>query len=489
MHVEPDLSLRRWALRAAAACLALWLALALIVPTSAQTRVDTRALLDQWLEGTGIAASDVGLYALPLNDDTPLLAHDSGQAFNPASTMKLVTTAAALSLLGPDYRWRTAAFLRGPLRDGVLQGDLVLRGGGDPRLLIEDLTAFIERMRATGLQDIRGNLVIDDARYDVGRDSVERFDLDLSQPYNVRPHALLMNFKATRVALRPGPGGAEVLLDPPLAGIPIDDGLRILRGRCTAGASDFAVRDDDTDLRGPRIRVTGRYAPACGERAGFVSVLSHRQFIGALFRAAWSAAGGRWDGQTRVEPGAGQGDPWLEWVSPRNLAEVVHDINKFSNNVMARQVFLELSAVQGAGAATEARSRAVLDRWLRSEGLDLPGLFVENGSGLSRIERISAAALARLLRHVAAGPHGELLRASLPVVGIDGTMKRRLVDEPVAGNAWIKTGSLADVRAIAGYVDAVSGRRHAVVFVVNGPRVGGAALAQDRFLRWIQAHG
>jgi D-alanyl-D-alanine carboxypeptidase/D-alanyl-D-alanine-endopeptidase (penicillin-binding protein 4) len=131
----------------------------------------------------------------------------------------------------------------------------------------------------------------------------------------------------------------------------------------------------------------------------------------------------------------------------------------------------------------------VLARWLADQGLDLPGLHVENGSGLSRSERVGAAGLARVLQRAAAGPHADLLRDSLPVVGVDGTMKRRLADEPVAGRAWIKTGSLADVRSIAGYVDAASGRRHAVVFIVNGPRATAAPAAQDRFLRWVHANG
>lgn len=458
-------------------------------PREGGAPADVGRLLDEWLRGTGIAASDVALYVVPAAGGLPLLAHDAGQAFNPASTMKVLTSVAALSMLGPDYRWRTGAFLRGSLRDGVLHGDLVLRGGGDPKLVVEDLAAFVERMRSAGLREIRGDLVIDDARYDAGRDSVERFDLDLSQPYNVRPFALLTNFKATRVVVRPGPGGAEIVLDPPLAGVPVHNDLRISRGPCRHGAAGLVVRDDDTDPRGPRIRVSGPYSVACGEQGSFVSVLTHRQFAEALFRAVWTAAGGAWNGRARIETGAARGDPWLEWESPRTLADVVRDINKFSNNVMSRQVFLELAVGRAPAPATVERARAVLDAWLRAQGLELQGLFVENGSGLSRAERIGAAALARVLQHAAASPHADLLRDALPVVGVDGTMRRRLVDDPIAGRAWIKTGSLADVRSIAGYVDAASGRRMVVVFFVNGPRVSGAAAAQDRFLRWVHANG
>lgn len=455
--------------------------------TALQQRTDS--LLAGWLQGTGIAASDVGLFVVPVEGGDPLASHDAGRPFNPASTMKLVTTYAALSILGPEFRWSTGVHLRGSLDADVLRGDLVLRGGGDPKLVIEDLAELVARMRAAGLREIAGDLVIDDSLFDVGSESVERFDLDLSQPYNVRPHAMLMNFKATRVVVRPGAGGADISLDPPLAGVPVDNEVRIVKGPCRFGAGGLAVRTVDTEVRGPRIRVSGRWTPSCGEQGTFVSVLSHPQFIGALFGAAWEAAGGAWNGQVRVEPGAARGRPWLEWVSPRTLADVVRDINKFSNNVMARQVFLMLSPDPADHPATLESARAAVGRWLARERIDLPGLSIDNGSGLSRSERVGAASLAGLLRHAAASPHSDLMRESLPLVGIDGTMRHRLVQEPLAGRAWIKTGSLSDVRAIAGYVDASSGRRYVVVMLVNGPRAAASSLAQDRLLRWVHDNG
>ena len=244
----------------------------------------------------------------------------------------------------------------------------------------------------------------------------------------------------------------------------------------------------------PKIVVVGSYAPSCGERAMFSSVLTHREFVDALFRAAWQSAGGEWYGRARIERGAARGEPWLVWESPRTLADVVRDVNKFSNNVMSRHLLLQL-AVAGERAtgdkapATPERAREALARWLAAERLDLPSLALENGSGLSRTDRISAAALARVLARAAASPHGELLRTSLPVVGVDGTMKHRMVGEPIAGRAWIKTGSLSEVRTIAGYVDAASGRRYAVVMLFNGLRTEVAPSLQEQFLRWVNANG
>jgi D-alanyl-D-alanine carboxypeptidase/D-alanyl-D-alanine-endopeptidase (penicillin-binding protein 4) len=222
-----------------------------------------------------------------------------------------------------------------------------------------------------------------------------------------------------------------------------------------------------------------------------MALLNHRQFTHAFFGAAWRAAGGSWSGRTVVERNVEAKLPvLLHWQSPRTLSDVVRDINKFSNNVMARQVMLQTSAdAQRRRPATLERARSVVNGWLEKRGLRSPELIIDNGSGLSRRERIAPAAMARLLIDAAASPWAPVYIESLPVVGVDGTMKARLKTDPVAGNAWIKTGSLNDVRSIAGYVSAASGRRYAVVMLVNGPRAEGSGPAQDALLRWVHSNG
>ncbi len=480
-----------------------------------------RPPLAAWIKAAGLAPDQVGVAIAPLPGGPPVFEWNSARAYNPASTMKLVTSYAALSLLGPEYRWRTSAYLQGRLQDEVLQGDLILKGGGDPKLVVEDLTEFVARMRRAGLRELRGDLVIDDSLFDVGDESVERFDGDPSQPYNVRPHALLMNFKAARVVVQPGPEGAQVSFDPPLAGVAIDNDVRLVKGACRHGAQGLLVRDVGPAGEGglPRVRVSGPYSSGCGQQGVFTAMLSHRDYIHAFFKAVWEAAGGVFTGQTRIQRGVARGRPWLQWVSPRPLAEVVRDINKFSNNVMTRNLLLQLGAearvppaARGAGAsvvlvgsntpgatpgpalepatpASPETGRQAVTRWLRSLGLSFPELVIENGSGLSRQERISPANLALLLQHAAASPVADLLRDSLPVVGVDGTMRTRLTSEPVAGQAWMKTGSLNDVRSLAGYLEAASGRRYALVLLINGPRAESTASLQDQLLRWLHANG
>lgn len=418
------------------------------------------------------------------------IAHGADVPFNPASTMKVLTTHAALALLGPQYRWRTTWLAAGPIVDGALQGDLMLRGGGDPKLVIEDLVEQIRQLRALGLHTIRGDLVIDDSLWDAPRDS-EPFDGDASQPYNVRPNAAMMNFKATRITLEPVDSASQgaVLLEPPLAGVQIENDAVLTLGACEEPLAKLSVRDSGSDDFVPGIRLGGRWAAACGARSTFAAVLSHRQFVEALFRAAWTAAGGQWQGSARWGVAPGRYMVLLEWLSPRTLADVVRDVNKLSNNVMARSLLLQIGAERASVPASAASSAAALHAWLLREGIQMPEMVIENGSGLSRVERMSAASIVALLRHAATSQHADILRESLPVVGVDGTMARRLQGEPVAGNAWIKSGSLASVRSAAGYVRAQSGRHYALAIMVNGPGSEAAGPAIDELLRWVYANG
>ena len=431
-----------------------------------------------------------GLSADRVSDEPMLrVMHQAERPFNPASTMKLVTTHAALSMLGPGYRWTTRFLTTGPIRDGVLQGDLILQGGGDPHLVIEDLHALMADLRAQGLTTIRGDLVVDDARFAVGPADGEAFDGDASQAYNVRPWAALTNFKASKLVI--DPKKRQLALEPPLADVQLRYDVKVLKGRCRTGGTRLGVQDGATAAGRPVVSVNGTQVRACGSQQFYAAMLDHQQFLHGIFKAAWKDMGGQFTGRTRIQPGAAvRGRPLYAWQSTLDLGEVVHHINKFSNNVMTRMLLLEMAAASGQGALPPDRAGQWLHQWYRGQGLALPSLVMENGSGLSRQARISAGDMVTLLARAASSPTAPWFEESLPVVGIDGTMKTRLRMDPVAGQAQIKTGTLQDVRAIAGYVTAASGRRYALSLMINGKYPAERALhAQDELLRWVYRHG
>ncbi len=448
---------------------------------------DQSEAAERLIEAAGVRHDQYGLMVRPLGNGTLGASHRSDRPLNPASTMKLITTHASMALLGPDYRWVTSVYTTGPVEGESLNGNLIIKGGGDPKLVVEDVTALIRQLRLAGLREIHGDLIIDDSLFAAGPERLASFDGDDSQPYNVRPYAALMNFKATRFLIDPKRG--KVTMDPPLADVRIDNQVKVLQGKCRPNSTGFSIDDAVGTETRPTIRISGTQVRACGEQFFYASALTHRQFIHGFFKAAWKQAGGLLTGTTRVGPGAATGNPYYNWYSPRTLSDVVRDINKFSNNVMARMLLLQMAAHNQQTPATLDDARRIVQQWYANQGLPMTSLVLENGSGLSRIERVSAGDLTAVLAHAAASIHAAAFEDSLPQVGIDGTMRTRLRRSPVAGNAYIKTGTLRDVRAIAGYVTAISGERYAVALLINGPLAEGARKAQDDLLRWIYQNG
>jgi D-alanyl-D-alanine carboxypeptidase/D-alanyl-D-alanine-endopeptidase (penicillin-binding protein 4) len=459
---------------------------ALLLAVATCARAETMpAPVAQALARAGIPPSAAALWVQDVDGARPALAVNAAQPMNPASLMKLVTTFAALEILGPSYTWRTEALLAGPLADGVLDGDLVLKGYGDPKLTVERFWLLLQGLRARGLRDIRGDLVLDRTWFEPGAIDPARFDGEPLRAYNVPPDALLVNFKAIRVLFSPeAPGRAvRVITEPALANVDVSATVRTVEGAC--GDWRSGIRLEVREINGRTlVELVGALAAACGDRYWNIALLDHRDYVHGLFRALWEASGGTLRGGVRdgaAPPGA---KPFAVAESP-TVAEIVRDVNKYSNNVMARQVFLTLSAETLKLPGRADRSARVVQSHLASRGVELPELVMENGSGLSRQERISAAGLGRVLLAAWRSPVMPELAASMPLVASDGTMRRRLRDQAAAGQGHIKTGSLAGVASIAGYVLDRSGRRAAVVFIVNHPNAGASQAAQDALLRWI----
>jgi D-alanyl-D-alanine carboxypeptidase/D-alanyl-D-alanine-endopeptidase (penicillin-binding protein 4) len=437
------------------------------------------------LARASIPQSAVGLFVQEVDSTKPALTFNASQPLNPASTIKLVTTLAALELLGPAYTWKTEAYLGAPLAGDVLEGDLVLKGYGDPRLTIENFWLFLRSLRARGLREIRGDLVLDRTYFEANGHDPARFDGEALRPYNVGADALLVNYKAVRFQFVPDAVQKTVTIipEPRLAELDIANGVRAGDGAC--GDWRAGLRHDiQPNGTGVRVSFAGAMPASCGERYWNLALFTHPQYAYGVFRQLWEEMGGTLRGRVRDGTAPAGAKPFAAHESP-SAAEIVRDMNKFSNNVMARQIFLTLSAETMQLPGRYDRSTRAVQSWLQSRGLEFPELVIENGSGLSRSERISAGNLGRLLL---AGYRSSVMPefiASMPLVAYDGTLRRRMKFESIAGQAHIKTGSLNDVRAIAGFVLDRQGRRVAVVFIINHPNAGAGQAAQDAVLKWV----
>ena len=435
------------------------------------------------LSAANIPTSAVALLVQGAASSRPSLSINADLPLNPGSVMKLLTTYAALDLLGPAYTWKTEAWISGVLSNGVLEGDLILKGGGDPKLGFEQFWLLLRDLRARGLREIRGDLVLDRSLFNIAESAP--FDDRPLRPYNVTPDALLLNFKTLRLQFLPTPGqdGIAVLAEPRPAGLYITNRIRPSQEGCGDWQAGLA-----TELSDDRLTLSGSYPTACGEKTLSLGVLSHPKFVLGVFRQLWQELGGTFPGRLRdgTVPAAAR---LLCSIASPSLAEVVRDINKFSNNVMARQLFLTLGAEAIHGAATPADGDRAVRAWLSRKQLDFPELVLENGSGLSRRERLSASSLVRLLTLAWASPLMPEFVASLPLAAVDGTMKKRLRENGVAGQAHIKTGSLEGVKTIAGYVQDREGKWQIVVFLINHANAAASQAAQDALLQWVYQRG
>lgn len=432
------------------------------------------------LREADIPQSAIGIVVQEVGRRSKVLDVNAATPMNPASVMKLVTTWAALETLGPAHAWQTTVFAQGAINNGVLNGDLIIKGSGDPKLTFEQFWLLLRKVRAHGVREIKGDLVLDRSAFaPIEQDGT--FDDQPMRPYNVAPDALLLNFKAVRITLIPQTGKTpDLVYEPLLTGIRKVNLIQGSSGPCGDWKEGLRVNQFFKEGR-YLLSFSGAYPSACGEQDWHLAVLPHREYISAVFHDLWRELGGTFDGAVRdgaVPEDARQ----IAIIESPALSEIVRDINKFSNNVMARALFISLD--RDAPATLQGAMRTV-KQWFESNKIDAPELVLDNGSGLSRSERIAPDTLTRLLQNAAASPLMPEFVASLPLTAVDGTMRKRLKDHDVAGHAHIKTGTLDGVKTMAGYVHDAQGREMIVVFFVNHPNAYRAQDAQDALLSWV----
>lgn len=434
-----------------------------------------------------VPTSALSLLVMDAGEPAQVFATHRAQApVNPASVMKLVTTYAALDLLGPGHTWNTAVHTDGPVSGGVLQGNLYLQGGGDPKLVTERLWLLMRRIQGLGIRRISGDIVLDRRAFQLPPTDPGAFDGEPLRPYNATPDALLLNFKSVVMTFTPDPaqGVALVAVEPPLGGVTLPSRVPLAANGATCGDWRGGLKADFSDPQ--NIRLAGAYPGSCGERSWPVAYAAPERFAERAVLGMWQAVGGQLDGQVREGAVPADRPARLLWPSVP-LAEVVRDVNKFSNNVMAQQLLLSLALNQGNGPATYELARQRVAHWWRERvGADVPVPDVDNGAGLSRTARTTAQALGRLLRAAYTSGHMPELMASLPLSGHDGTLRR---SRNAVGLAHLKTGSLNDVSALAGYVHAAQGRRLVFVAIVNHPNAHAARPALQALVAWATGTG
>ena len=431
----------------------------------------------------------MSLYIKEIDAQQPLLVLHGDTPRNPASSIKIITTYAGLELLGPTYTWQTSFYLDGTLTDGTLNGNLIMQGGGDPFLVREAFWHILFTLQAQGLKHIKGDFIIDDGEFEDETGSPGDFDKKPYRAYNVFPDAALVNFQAHQFNFVPQKDGLHIYADPPAATMKINNKVKLTKGRCRGKhrhlKHSITRQGEDTI-----VTFSGDYPRSCGHQNLLRTMIPNDQYVYGVFKSLWEGMGGTITGTVRKIRINGEKPFYV--ATSRPLSEIITYINKYSNNVMARQLLLtigkeKLESNHKQGKGSKVLGRQAIQEWLLSIGIPAPGFVLDNGSGLSRKARVTATTMGKLLEHAYNSPYQPEFMASLPMVGVDGTVRKRLKGSVPAGEIRIKTGLINGVRSMAGYVHSASGKHYVVVTLQNHPGIqnGIGTQVQDEILKWL----
>jgi D-alanyl-D-alanine carboxypeptidase/D-alanyl-D-alanine-endopeptidase (penicillin-binding protein 4) len=347
--------------------------------------------------------------------------------------------------------------------------------------------SFVQNLRDAGLARVAGDIVIDNSLFAPTDSSRAAFDAQPFRSYNVIPDALLVNFQTSRFTITPDPQGAQprIAVTPLPANLVIDNQIRTIAGACSGQHRrvDFAV---PSDARPNELAIRGTLAAKCSPLTIHRAIMTAPDYAYGTFRTLWSQSGGVVDGRLRLQQLPATATLIYEHDS-LPLSEIVRLVNKYSNNVMARHVLLTLGVERFGRPAALEHGRNAVRAWLTEHGIEMRGLVIDNGSGLSRAERITARGLGEMLDVAWHSPFMPEFAASLPLSATDGTLRNRFNAPGMDGRIRLKTGRIDDVSALAGFVNAASGRTYVLVIIVNHPGAHGGAgeEVQAELIRWV----
>ncbi len=442
------------------------------------------------LSTNGIPHNSLGVLIQPVETSKPILAHNINQAFNPASVMKIITAYAALEILGPDYRWKTEFYTRGHLDNGILSGDLYVKGYGDPYLVEETLLPALRSLKIKGLKHITGHLVIDNSHFNLGNQHPGEFDNKPYRVYNAQPSALMTNFQATRFTIMPDASAGEVAISmwPESPDIKIDNAMQLVNGKCHGAYREPQMWFDGNGQE-TVARFKGRYSRNCAQRDFSRLVGKPSSLFYGAFYPAWKSLDGTLAGDVR-EDTVPKDARLFHTHRSKPLGDIIRLMNKHSNNVVSRQLMLTIAAEKQAAPGTPEKGRQAINEWMQNLGVDTGNFYIDNGSGLSRSSRISAHTLKQIMQHQWQSPWMPEIISSLSILGKDGTGRKRLKNSPLNGHMHLKTGLLDHVRTAAGFYHADNGRRYIFITLQNHKNIHKltGTRIQDALIKWLDSH-
>jgi D-alanyl-D-alanine carboxypeptidase/D-alanyl-D-alanine-endopeptidase (penicillin-binding protein 4) len=422
--------------------------------------------------------SKIGIQVVDLDDGKTVFSINEAESMSPASTMKLVTTRAALDLLGPNHRWITEIYYDGEIRHGKLFGNLYLLTAGDPTMSIEKLWRLLSHIKASGITTIDGDVIIDRSVYRIPSHDPAAFDQRPTKTYNVGPDAFLVGENKIQITVDTNSGSspAPLFMFPNLGELKLKSEVELREGKCSRSKIEAS-------LLGDTISVKGALPRDCGLQFYEVNLLSPKDFSELVLRELWKSGGSTLSG--KISEGLiPRESKFLTSFASEPLALAIRKINKESSNSLARLLYLALASTK-IYENSEQDSESTIRAWANKKNMHTDGLVFDNGSGLSRSERLSPLFLSEVLADAWRNPFSAEFISSLSIPGIDGTLRNRLTQSAITERAHLKTGLLNEVRSIAGYLNHPSGHTFSVVVMINGPHQNNRMETIDAIIDWI----
>ncbi len=401
----------------------------------------------------------------------------------PASIEKIVVSALALDILGPARVWKTQALSEAEIENGALKGDLYLMGKGDPTFTAERFWLLLDNLRARGIKDIQGDVYIDRSFFKLPKHNPFSFDGEGNRPYNLGADATLINYRSQIIQIRPDKekGVAYLYPSPRINGVHIPESIPLSQEPC--GKWRKQIQPDFSNPKAPKF--LGKFPLRCGKKDFIYTSMTENAYAETVFKSFWRQAGGKWNGKLKTGKAPEESiELAVNYSLP--LSQILHYLNKYSNNQIARQLFLTVGKTEKGESKTLSKSRTRVETLKKELNIAGNELYVDNGSGLSRNSKMSTRAGNAILLSMWDSPNMAEFMASLPISGVDGTMRKRKV---ATGYAHIKTGYIANTRSIAGFVRGKSGKFYAVTAIVNGPEALGSLPVLDAVINWIYQQG
>lgn len=428
--------------------------------------------------------NDVSVYIKETGKNRVIASYNIDQKMRPASVIKVYSTYASLLELGYDYRWETKFYYRGSLKRGVLKGDLIVKGFGDPTLKSSDIPQIVSKLQAKGIRKITGNIIIDRSYFSVSNKDSSHFDKNIYSAYNAMPDALMFNQHMSKFTISSKGGRHTVNKSIPGDSYKISNSLKSVSGSCVGKRSWPGISIDHSNYT-PVLKITGRLARSCPKRTyTYIITKPYKEFYNAL-RNRLLQQGVSFKGKMRVGRVSSLAKLLFTKYSAR-LEKIISTTAKKSNNLYARHLLLTLGAkIYGAPSTLNKGRNAVVHILNRYRLLDTTRCNIDNGCGLSRASKITARSMARVLDHAYKG-YGKRWMNTLSIAGVDGTIKRRFRNTIVKNRAWMKTGTLNNAKNIVGYVHSRSNKLYTVVILVNGKRARWhGAMLENEIIKWL----